>query len=310
MKKTLNIIIILLVTMFISGCGNENNDKLKVVSTVFVGYDAVREIAGNIEIDNEILIKPGSDVHSFDPSPKDIVNIKTSDIFIYVGGESEEWVNDILSEIDTNKTKVVKMMDYVSLKEEETVEGMEEEEEHLEDEEEMDEHIWTSPVNMKLISEKIKDALILADKDNSNIFEENYNNYSSKLDELDKEFRNIVETSKRKEVLFADRFPLLYFVKEYGLNYYAAFKGCAESTEASSKTISFLIDKIKEDNLPYIFTIELSNKKIANTISKETGAGILEFNSLHNISKEDFDNGETYITLMNKNTENLRKALN
>lgn len=309
MKKILNLLVILIITISISGCNNESNDKLKVVSTVFVGYDAVRAIAGEA-IDSQMLIKPGSDVHSYDPSPKDLVNIKTSDVFIYVGGESEEWALNLLPLIDTDKTKIVRMMDYVDLREEETVEGMESEEEEDGEEIEMDEHVWTSPINMKKISEKIKEALVEVDSESKDTYETNYREYASKLDELDKTFKEIVNTSNRKEVLFADRFPLLYFVKEYGLNYYAAFNGCAESTEASSKTISFLIDKVKEDNIPYIFTIELSNKKIAKTISEETGTQILEFNTLHNISKEDFENKETYISLMNKNVDNLRKALN
>lgn len=306
MKNTIKLIVILLTVLLISGCADKASDRIKIVSTVFPAYDAVNSITKGEEVNNILLIKPGSDLHSYDPTPKDLIDIKTSDIFIYVGGESEEWVEDIISEIDTSKTKVIKMMDLVDLKEEEIVDGMEEDSEG--EEIEMDEHIWTSPVNMKTIVNSVYKAIY--EIDTNSLYTDNYNKYNEKLEKLDSDFRNIVNTSIRKEVIFADRFPLLYFVKEYGLSYYAAFKGCAENTEASSKTISFLIDKVREDKIPYIFTIELSNKKIANIISEETGTQIFEFNSLHNISKEDFENGETYISLMNKNLEYLKKALN
>jgi zinc transport system substrate-binding protein len=160
-----------------------------------------------------------------------------------------------------------------------------------------------------MISRTIKDKISKIDPNNRELYNNNFNEYKSKLDSLDNEFRKIVQNSNRRELIFADRFPFRYFVDEYGLSYYAAFPGCSSETEASAKTISFLINKVKEDNIPVVLTIEFSNKKIAKTISKETGAKVLEFNSAHNISSEDFKTGRTYLDIMNDNLEVLKEAL-
>ena len=303
--------VVVLLCLFIVGCTNSDvtSDKIKIVSTMFPGYDFARAITGDMA-DLNMLIKPGVEVHTYDPSPRDIINIKSSDIFIYVGGESEEWVDDILGEIDTNKTKVIRLMDYVNLVQEELKEGMQEEEESEEEEEEYDEHIWTSPLNEIKIINYLKDEIIKLDPDNKKIYEENANNYIKELDEIDTEFREIVKNGKRTTIVFGDRFPLRYFVDEYGLDYYAAFPGCAEQTEASAKTISFLIDKVKREDIPVVFKIELSNGKIADTIASESNAKVLEFHTAHNISLKDFNDGITYVDIMRKNIKVLKEALN
>lgn len=305
-KKILTLLLIITVVT-ITGCGKEkNNSKYKIVTTNFPCYDFVRAVIKDVnDISEEMLLTPGAEIHDFEPTPQDIIKIKESDIFIYVGGESDEWVSDILSSMDSN-TKVIKLMDLVDLYKEELVEGMDE----SRDEEEYDEHVWTSPKNAITIIEKLRDEIINLDKDNQDKYIENSNDYISKLKNIDEEIKEVVNNSKRKELVFGDRFPLRYFTEEYDLTYHAAHKGCSEATEASSKTIAYLIDYVKNNNIPVIFYIELSNKSIASAISKDTNTTIMEFNSAHNITQSDFDSGITYIDLMKKNIDALRIALN
>lgn len=303
MKKILIIIIILI---SLTGCTKETEEKkITIVTTNFPCYDFVRAIVKDTDVDIKLLIKPGTQIHDFDPTPKDIMDIENSDMFVYIGGESDDWVNNILK---TNRiNNIVKLMDLVSTIEEETVEGME-----IEDEEEIeyDEHIWTNPVNVIKIINTLKEEIINIDQNNKEIYEKNANNYIKELKNIDSEIRNIVDASKRKELIFGDRFPFVYFTKEYGLKYYAAFPGCSDETEASAKTLSYLINKVKEDNIPFILKIELSNSKIADTIASETNTKVLEFNSAHNISEKDFKRGKTYVDIMNENIKVLRQVLN
>ena len=313
-----NIYKITIVTiMFISllclnGCSiNNKNNKLTIIASSFPGYDFARAItkdSNNIEV--KMLLNPGTEMHNYEPTPQDIIKINNSKMFIYVGGDSDEWINDIIGDIDTSKTKLVKLMDLVNVVEEEHVKGMEVEDEEEEEETEYDEHVWTSPKNAITIINKIKDIIIDIDKDNQNLYENNALNYINKLNVIDNEIKNIVNNGIRKEIIIGDRFPFRYFTDEYNLSYYAAFPGCSEQTEASAKTISFLIDKVKNDNIPVVFHIELSKGNIAKTISEETGAKVLEFNSAHNISQKDFDRGVTYIDIMNNNIKALKEALN
>ena len=314
MKKSLKMIIILLVVVVaaVAGIllvGNKKaaGKKLKIVATNFPAYDFARAVAGD-EAEVKMLLKPGAEMHNFEPTPQDVIDIKNSDLFVYVGGESDEWVADILKDIDVSKTKTLKMVDAVSVVEEEAVEGMEAEEEDEEakgDEVEYDEHVWTSPKN----AAKIVDAIAEKIADKSDRFKKNAADYVAKLDELNAKFRDVVKNAKRKTIVFGDRFPLRYFVDEYDLKYFAAFPGCAEQTEASSKTISFLIDKVKTEEIPVVFKVELSSGKIADTIAKETGAKVVEFNAVHNVSAEDFAAGATYVSLMEKNVSALKEAL-
>ena len=183
-------------------------------------------------------------------------------------------------------------------------------EEHEEEHEEWDEHVWTSPVNAIAISSRMMDVFSRLDSKNAAVYKDNFNEYSEKLSHLDMQIREVISGSKRKEIIFGDRFPLRYFVEEYGLSYYAAFPGCASNNEASAATIAFLVDKVREDEIPVVFKIELTNENMAKTIAEENNAKILTFYSMHNISKDDYDNGESYYSLMNKNLESLKEALN
>lgn len=304
------------VVVFLLARPQTQTDQLKIVSTIFPGYDFARTIAGD-NADITMLIYPGSEIHSFEPSPQDIINIQDSDVFIYVGGESEAWVEKIIANLDTNRTKIVRMMDAVDLVEEELVEGMESEHQHEHEDEdehesevEYDEHVWTSPLNAIKIVGSIRDALVNADPQNANYYQTATANYTEQLTKLDSDIRTTLSDTAHHTLIFGDRFPLRYFVEEYGLQYYAAFPGCSDQTEASTATLAFLINKIKSENIKYIFTIELSNQAVARTIAAETGAEILEFHSLHNISKSDFDSGKTYLQIMHQNLTNLKRALN
>ena len=311
MKKVYVFMLVTAMLMFsFVGCeqvkdGDKSADKLSVVSTVFASYDFTKEIAGN-KAEVTMLIPPGSESHSYEPSPKDIIKIQDSDIFIYIGGESDSWVNEILESMDTDNMNIIKLMDCVKVVEEEIVDGMEHEEE---EESELDEHVWTSPKNAISIVEKIEDILCEIDKSNENIYKENAEEYIEELNSLDEKFREVVDNSVRKTLIFGDRFPFRYLTDEFGLEYFAAFPGCSTETEAGASTVAFLIDKVKEENIPVVFHVELSNMKMANTIAESTGAEVLLLHACHNVTKDELESGVRYIDFMNQNVENLKEAL-
>ncbi|SHJ50434.1 metal ABC transporter substrate-binding protein [Hespellia stercorisuis] len=331
MKKVVRIISICLsVILLAGGCVQKQSNtdtgdggKVQVVTTIFPPFDFVRQIAGDYA-DIRMLLKPGAESHSYEPTPQDIIAIQNCDVFVYTGGENDTWVDSILESMDTSKMQIISMTDCVETVEEEVKEGMfsRESHEHGEaethtefegddhDQAEFDEHVWTSPVNAVHITEHIAQALIQADPVHEADYRDNTETYTQKLTALDQEFRDVVSGAGRKEVVFGDRFPLRYFVDEYGLDYYAAFPGCAEDTEPSAATIAFLIDKVKEDQIPVVFKIELSNGNIAGSIAEAAGAKVETFYTCHNISAEDYKNGETYLSLMERNVGILKEALN
>ena len=342
MKKLLACALAASVAIFgLTACSNQDKadaHKLKIVTTNFAEYDFARQITGD-KADVKMLLKPGAESHSYEPSPQDIKTIQDSDLFVYVGGDSDEWVGDILESMD-KKPNTFKLMDAVDLMEEEVKEGMvhehhhddkdccdehehEHEHEHEEhadkheheheehaDEPEMDEHVWTSPVNAIKIVEKMSAEIIKLDPNNADTYKKNTEEYIKKLQKLDGEFREVVKNGKRKEIVVGDRFPFLYFVKEYGIEYYAAFPGCSKDTDTNPATIAFLTEKVKEDNIPVVFHIELSNEQMSKAIAEATGAKSELLNAVHNISDEDFKKGVTYIDLMEHNVEVLKEALN
>ena len=316
MKKILALILsVSLCIVSLCACGdtrNNNSGKLSVVATIFPPYDFTRQIAGD-KTDLTMLLKPGMESHDYDPTPQDIIKIQNADLFIYVGGESDEWVKDLLDSADKKPKKTIALIDCVDAVEEETVEGMEHEEEEDEsgdsDEKEYDEHVWTSPVNAVEIVKSISEGLQSLDKDNADTYKKNTDDYCKKLSSLDSEFEEIVQNGKRNTVVFGDRFPFRYFTDRYGLEYSAAFPGCSSQTEPSAATVSYLIDKVNEEKIPVVFCIEFSNGKIADTICESTGAKKMEFHSCHNVTKQDFENGVTYLQIMNNNKNVLREAL-
>ncbi|WP_243424476.1 metal ABC transporter substrate-binding protein [Mediterraneibacter glycyrrhizinilyticus] len=306
--------------------GQEDEGKISVVTTIFPQYDFVRQIAGD-QVNLKMLLKPGEETHSYEPTPQDIIAIQNSNVFIYVGGENDAWVEEILESMPESDMVTLKLMDCVDTVEEEEVEGMqsepghshEEEEEHVhegEEEEEthsiheIDEHVWTSPENASAIVGKIRDILIKEDPSNSGFYEKNAEEYQERLAELDQEFRDVVSNAKRNLLIFGDRFPFRYFADAYGLDYYAAFPGCASDTEPSAATMAFLINKVKEEKVPAVLKMELSNDNIANAIAEATGTEVKTFYSCHNLTAEEFENGETYLSMMEKNVETLKEVLN
>lgn len=289
---------------------NNNQKTAKIISSNFVGYDFARAVTGD-KTQVSMLLKPGAEMHDFEPTPEDIVKIKNADLFIYVGGESDEWIEKVLNDNEISKDKTLRLMDLVEVKEEEHVEGMEEEEHEHEHEEEVeyDEHIWTSPKNAIKLVNGTKEKLAKIYPENKATYEKNANSYTRQLSDIDQQIRDTVASSNKKELIFGDRFPFRYLVDEYGLKYFAAFPGCAEQTEASSKTIAFLIDKVKNDGVKVVLKIELTSDKLAQIVADETGAKVMELNAAHNISSEDFERGVTYVDIMKDNIKVLEEAL-
>lgn len=321
MKKFLSSAIALILTLqfafILSACSqkkaeNKDSGKISVVATIFPYYDYVRNVAGE-RADITLLLSPGSEPHSYEPSPSDIVAIENCDIFIYNGGESDEWVEGVLESLQNKDMKIMKMMDYADLLYEQSPgssHSVSREHNHVhESGDEYDEHIWTSVRNAEKLSDAIGGALSECDPQNKGVYEKNAENYCERLLALDKKFINIVQNGKKDAVVFGDRFPFLYFVTDYDLDYECAFPGCSSETEPSIATVTHLIDFAREEDVSVVFYLEFSNGKVANLIAEDTGAKTLQFSSCHNVTKDDFENGVSYISLMEQNAKSLEEAL-
>ena len=310
----------------LAGCGKQNDtnqtDKLSIVTTIFPEYDWVREILGEKADNAEItmLLDNGVDLHSYQPTADDIVKISDCDLFIYVGGESDEWVEDALRNAANGNMKVINLLEVLgdSVKTEEIVEGMQEAEHEHEDaeehehEEEADEHVWLSLKNAKMLVRVISKALQELDPDSKDIYAANADAYVKKLSALDAEYQAAVDAASNKTVLFGDRFPFRYLVDDYGLRYYAAFVGCSAETEAGFETISFLAKRVDELKLLCVLTIEGAQHKIAETIVRNTTAKnqrVLTMDSMQSTTSKDVKNGTTYLSVMEKNLSVLKEAL-
>ncbi len=301
--------------------------KLHVVTTLFPYYDFTRQIAGD-QVELTMVVPAGMDSHSFEPTPADIQTIQEADVLICNGGAMEHWVSQTLEALDTSEMTVITMMDYVDAVEEELVEGMEEahghgqdghreddhkEERHRDDpreiEIEYDEHIWTSPKNAMRFTQVIGEALAEADPQNKAVYEAGLRAYIEKLEEVHQGFLKVSQDKKRNMIIIGDKFPFRYLADEYGFEYRAAFSGCSTDTEPSARTIAYLIDKVKEDEIPIVYYLELSSHRVSEIIGEETGAAPLLLHSCHNVTRREFDSGITYVDLMMQNIENLRKGL-
>lgn len=362
----------------LKGADASGDTRLNVVTTLFPYYDFLRQIAGN-SIRLTMVVPAGMDSHSFEPTPADMITIQNADLLVCNGGTMEQWLSQVLDSFEegTGPKRVVTMMDYVDVVQEEIVEGMEdgeahdhghthvhadgtvhagdhdhESEDHAHSEEEhepedhihsedehdpedydhseeehdpedyihseddghgveieYDEHIWTSPVNAKKLVSVLTEVLAEEDPAHADSYAENSASYQDKLMKLDAEFREVVSHAKRHLVVFGDKFPLRYFFDEYGLEYRAAFSGCSTDTEPSAKTIAYLIDKVREEQIPAVYYLELSSPRVAEIIGEETGAEPLLFHSCHNVTRHQFDSGVTYLELMEQNVKNLKKGL-
>ncbi|MDO5114574.1 MAG: metal ABC transporter substrate-binding protein [Synergistaceae bacterium] len=295
----------------------EADGRPKVIAAIFPQYDFARAVGGD-KIALSLLLRPGMESHSYSPSPQDIINIQNCDLFIYIGGENDRWADKIIASFDGDKgPRVLKLIDSVSAVKEELVEGMQREEEahgeevHEHDHRvEYDEHIWTSPRNAEKMTSAIAEELAVIDPQNRSFYEERGKAYIAELERLDKDFRRMVSEASRRRVVFGDRFPFRYLADEYGIAYSAAFPGCAAESEADAATVAYLIDKVRAENIPVVFHIEMSNEKTADAICQETGAQKRLLHSCHNLSRAEIDGGASYISLMRKNLEALKEALN
>ena len=331
-KKTaaeLGVTALLLLAVFsASGCGEktggwEDDGRLKVVTTIFPYYDFARQVGGD-RIELKLAVPAGMDSHSFEPTPADMRMIQEADLMISNGGEMEHWVHEVLDAVDAPQLEAITMMDYVETFEEILVEGMEESahahshaHDHVdslgddghEEEIEYDEHIWTSPRNAMVIVEEIAEKLSEMDPAGAALYEANAAAYEQKLKELDREFQQVAENEKRNMIIIGGKFPFRYLTEAYGFEYRAAFSGCSTDTEPSARTIAYLIDRVREYEIPVVYYQELSSPRVAEIIGEETGAEILLLHSCHNVTRREFDSGVTYLELMRQNAENLRKGL-
>lgn len=334
MKKVISpLLVVLMLAGILTGCasqaemptvtatppgpqaGSAADEKIRIVTTIFPEYDWVREILGDKADSAEItmLLDSGVDLHSYQPTADDIIKLSDCDLFVYVGGESDGWVEGALKSAANRDRKVIHLLDVLgdSVKEEETVEGMQEEEEDHE-EKEYDEHVWLSLKNAKTLVAAISAALQELDPDNKDTYAANAEAYGQKLSALDAEYRKAVSAGTYKTLLFGDRFPFRYLVDDYGLSYYAAFAGCSAESEASFETISFLARKVDEGKLPCVLTIEGKNHKIAETVVQNTAGKnqkILTMDSMQSTTSQDVASGTTYLSLMEKNLDVLKEAL-
>ena len=297
-----------------AGSGSKGSGKLKVVTTIFPEYDWVKQIAGgnldNIEL--TLLCDNGVDMHSFQPAASDIIKISSCDVFVYVGGESDEWVEDAIKEAVNKDMQVVNLMELLGSRvvEEEIVEGMEAEDEG--EDEAYDEHVWLSLKNAQILVTGIADAMGKADPDNASSYTANAANYNKQLASLDAKFEEAVKNAPKDTLLFGDRFPFRYMADDYKLTYYAAFAGCSAETEASFETVVFLANKLDELGLKTILTIDGGDQSIAKTIVENTASKdqeILVMDSMQSTTSKDSAQGVTYITIMEYNLATVARAL-
>lgn len=287
---------------FLSLCGctiqtEEPQNGLRIVTTIYPPYDFAKQITGDAA-DIHILLKPGTDGHDYEPTPSDLKAIRSCDLFLYIGGESEQWVTDLLQSSDTEICAIA-LLDVA-----EPLEDTDHDHEHMQDE-----HIWTSPKNAILMVEIIRDALCKIDPASKDRYCSNAEQYCKKLQELDKAFATAVSEAKRTEIVFAGRNPFRYLARDYGLTCHAAFEGCSNETDPSPATLTKLIQTVQDQNIPVIFYLEFASMQIPELLAKETGTTLLQLHSAHTVSADDLKHGVTYLELMTQNLENLKQAI-
>lgn len=316
MRKKIFAVIAALALMcgLLTSCGqtvDADSGKLRIVCSIFAPYDFARQITGD-RAEVKMLLSPGVESHAYEPTPNDIISIENADLFFYVSEHTETWISQILESVENPQVKEVELAAALGLEihGHEHEHGEHEHEHEHEDENELDEHIWTSPkIAVKMI-EAMTEKICASDPDNSEFYAENSQKYISEIKSLDSDFRSLTANSARKEIVSGSRFAMKNFTAEYGLDYTAAFDSCVDNTEPSAAVIAKIIDKIETDNIPVIFYEELTEPKIADMVSQETGAKMLLLHSCHNVSFDELKSGATYVSLMRQNYLNLKEALN
>lgn len=283
----------------------EESGKIHIITTSFPSYDFARQIAKDTA-EVSMLLAPGQESHSYEPTPQDMVQLQQADLFIMGGGKSDEWAKKLAASAALSTQNTLSMMDCVTALPE--TDHTHETEDHSENFA-YDEHVWTSPANAMAICRQIADALCALSPENAPAFRENLEEYLKQLESIDNAFLSVVENSPKKTLIFGDRFPFRYFAESYGLSYYSAFPGCAGETEPDAATMKFLIDKVKEEHIPVVLHVELSNRKIAEAICEATGAKPMLLHSCHGVTKDEMARGETYVSLMEQNIAVLKEAL-
>lgn len=309
--------LLLIVCLFLlfscSNTGERNDDRLEIMAASFPSYDAARAVAGDLA-SITMLVPPGGGEHSYEPSIEDVIRISGSDLFIYNGGESDTWITYILSDLDgaTSTFSLLENAAFTLYEDEENIAWKEENHDGHDHSHGrvLDEHVWTSPENEIAIIQALCEEIASLDEDNREVYESNAASYIEDIREVQGTIRKIVEDGMRREIIVADRFPLLYFVTEFFLDYYAAYSGCSSESEPSAKTVAFLIDKVRDDGIPVVLHMELANTLLSEVVAEETGAAVMEFSSCHNVAKRVFDSGVTYVDLMRQNAAVLKEALN
>lgn len=294
-------------------------NKIQVIVSNFASYDFLRAIIGNNDkIELTFLLGPGKDAHSYDPTAQDLIYIKNADLFVYIGGEMEKWSEKVLESLDNNNQKIICITDDVQTIEEKEVDGAEpgtheheNEETHEHEEGAFDEHIWSSPENAIAMINALEKAMEEIDSENKEVYKENAENYIAQIKNVDSQIQEVVNKKVRNRLVFGDKMPMQYFMDYYKLDVSAAFTGCSTETEPSSQTIAYLVNTVKNEKIPVVLYIELNTGKVANTITDEVGNGCkaMQIQTLHNVTKTDFDNGETWVSLMKKNIDVLKTAL-
>ncbi len=315
MRRSVPLLLIVCLFLLFS-CSNteeRNDDRLEIMAASFPSYDAARAVAGDLA-SITMLVPPGGGEHSYEPSIEDVIRISGSDLFIYNGGESDTWITYILSDLDgaTSTFSLLENAAFTLYEDEENIAWKEENHDGHDHSHGrvLDEHVWTSPENEIAIIQALCEEIASLDEDNREVYESNAASYIEDIREVQGTIRKIVEDGMRREIIVADRFPLLYFVTEFSLDYYAAYPGCSSESEPSAKTVAFLIDKVRDDGIPVVLHMELANTLLSEVVAEETGAAVMEFSSCHNVAKRVFDSGVTYVDLMRQNAAVLKEALN
>lgn len=313
MKRILSLLLAMTALFTLCACRkaeNNENNGITIVTTIFPPFDFARNVAGD-KASVRQLLPVGAESHTYEPAPQDIITLQSCDLFIYTGGESDVWIDDILASLGEKAPKTLKLLDCVDPLCEEYTEGMQaEHDEHEHDEAEYDEHVWTSPKNAVKITERIAEAISAIDPENAESYAENSAEYIEKLNAVDKRLTETINSAARKTIVVGDRFPFRYLAEHYGLEYYAAFPGCSSDSDAGAATIIFLTEKVKAEHIPAVLYIEFSTHKVADAVADSAGVGIELLHSCHNVTDEQLKSGVDYISLMQQNCDVLNKALN